>query len=168
MPGARQVQVAARFCVSVAFVGKLLRRQRHTGPVAARPGRGDRARYLDAAAHIWLVVQVKQRPDQTLAKLRTAWVAAGDAPCVYLFFGACSTSTGGGAKKSLHATERETERVGLLRQQHVEAIAARVDVGRFHFLNEIGLRLDYTGVTAELGAAGAWVGPCPCAALPAR
>jgi transposase len=26
--GAQQVQVAARFCVSVAFVGKLLRRQR--------------------------------------------------------------------------------------------------------------------------------------------
>ena len=31
-----------------------------------------------------------------------------------------------------------------LRQQHVEAIAARADVGRFHFLDETGLRLDYT------------------------
>ena len=31
-----------------------------------------------------------------------------------------------------------------LRQQHVEAIATRVDVGRFHFLEETGLRLDYT------------------------
>lgn len=35
VPGARQVQVAACFCVSVAFVGKLLRRQRQT----ARPRR---------------------------------------------------------------------------------------------------------------------------------
>jgi len=48
--GCRQVQVAARFCVSVAFVGKLLRRQRHTGSVAALPGRGSRANYLDVTA----------------------------------------------------------------------------------------------------------------------
>jgi len=47
-------------------------------------------------------------------------------------------------KKSLHATERDSERVRTLRQQHVEAIAARADVGRFHFLDETGLRLDYT------------------------
>ena len=80
MPGARQVQVAARFCVSVAFVGKLLRRQRHTGSVAALPGRGGRARYLDAAAQTWLVAQVEQTPDQTLVELRTAWVAAGGRP----------------------------------------------------------------------------------------
>ena len=31
-----------------------------------------------------------------------------------------------------------------LRQQHVEAMAARTDVSRFHFLDETGLRLDYT------------------------
>ena len=37
VPGARQLQVAARFCVSVAFVGKLLRYQRYTGSVAALP-----------------------------------------------------------------------------------------------------------------------------------
>lgn len=66
--GARQVQVAARLCVSVAFMGKLLRRQRHTGSVAALPSRGRRARYLDAAAQTWLVAQV----DKTLAELRTA------------------------------------------------------------------------------------------------
>jgi transposase len=34
--------------------------------------------------------------------------------------------------------------VRTLRQQHVEAIAARTDVARFHFLDETGLRLDYT------------------------
>jgi len=74
--GARQVQVAVRFCVSLAFVGKLLRRQRHTGSMAALPGRGGRARYLDAAAQTWLVAQV----EQTLAELHTAWVAAGGRP----------------------------------------------------------------------------------------
>jgi hypothetical protein len=48
------------------------------------------------------------------------------------------------AQKSLHATERNNERVRTLRQQQVEAIAARSDAGRFHFLDETGLRLDYT------------------------
>jgi hypothetical protein len=47
-------------------------------------------------------------------------------------------------QKSLHATERASERVRTLRQQHLEAIAARADVGRFHFLDETGLRFDYT------------------------
>jgi transposase len=37
-PGARQAQVAARFSVSVAFVGKLLRRQWQTGQLAGRGG----------------------------------------------------------------------------------------------------------------------------------
>ena len=80
VPGARQVHVAARFCVSVAFISKLLRRQWHTGSVAALPGRDGRGRYLDAAAQNWLVAQVEQTPDQTLAELRTAWVAAGGRP----------------------------------------------------------------------------------------
>ena len=39
-PGARVYQVAARFRVSVAFVDKLLRRQRTTGSVAALPPSG--------------------------------------------------------------------------------------------------------------------------------
>jgi transposase len=49
-PGARQAQVAARFCVSVAFVGKLLCHQRQTGQLVALPGRGGPARCLDTAA----------------------------------------------------------------------------------------------------------------------
>jgi transposase len=47
-------------------------------------------------------------------------------------------------QKSLHATERDTPRVHALRSAHVEVIAQRPDVTRFHFLNETGLRLDYT------------------------
>lgn len=71
-PGARQAHVAARFCVSLAFVGKLVRRQRHTGSVAALPGRGGPSRCLDAAAQAWLVAQVGRQPDATLAELRDA------------------------------------------------------------------------------------------------
>lgn len=71
-PGARQGQVAARFCVSLAFVGKLVRRQRQTGSVAALPGRGGPPRCLDAAAQAWLVAEVGRQPDATLAELRNA------------------------------------------------------------------------------------------------
>ena len=69
-PGARQAQVAARFCVSVAFVGKLVRRQRQTGSVAALPGRGGPPRCLDAAAQALLAAQVGRQPDATLAERR--------------------------------------------------------------------------------------------------
>lgn len=48
-----------------------------------------------------------------------------------------------GAKKSRHATERDTSRVHELRRQQVEAVARRGDVHRFYFLDETGLRLDY-------------------------
>ncbi|TYZ07053.1 transposase [Hymenobacter lutimineralis] len=74
-PGARQAQVAARFCVSLAFVGKLLRRQRHTGSLAALPGRGGPPRCLDAAGQAWLVAQVGRQSDVTLAELRDALAA---------------------------------------------------------------------------------------------
>ncbi|SMB98819.1 ISSpo6, transposase orf A [Hymenobacter roseosalivarius DSM 11622] len=74
-PGARQAHVAARFCVSVAFVGKLLRRQRQTSSVAALPGRGGPPRCLDAAAQAWLVAHVGRQPDATLAELRTVLLA---------------------------------------------------------------------------------------------
>jgi len=49
-----------------------------------------------------------------------------------------------GEKKSLHATERDSQRVQQARATHVEAVCTRPDVGRFHFLDETGLRLDYT------------------------
>lgn len=39
-PGAQQVQVAARFCESVAFVGKLVRRQYQIGSLAGLPRLG--------------------------------------------------------------------------------------------------------------------------------
>jgi transposase len=70
-PGARQGQAAARFSVSVAFVGKLLRHQRQTGQLAALPGRGSPARCLDAAAQAWLEERIAAQADATLAELQT-------------------------------------------------------------------------------------------------
>jgi hypothetical protein len=74
---------------------------------------------------------------------------------------------GGQRKKSLPATEWDSERVSSLLQQQVEAIAARTDVGRFSaFSMETGLRLTARGAMAGARADGAWVGPYRCAPLP--
>jgi transposase len=51
-------------------------------------------------------------------------------------------NTNCGAKKSLHASERDTPRVVALRQDFVETVAQHYDTRRFHFLDETGLRLD--------------------------
>lgn len=85
-----------------------------------------------------------QTPDQTLAELRTTWVVAGGRPVYLPMLWRLLDEYGLRRKKSLHATKRSSERVRALLQQHVEAIAARTDVSRFHFLDETGLRLDYT------------------------
>lgn len=76
-PGRTIAQVAAAFSVSTAFVNKLLRRQRTTGSVAARPHRGGPAPKLTAAAQAQVVAWVGQQPDVTLAELQAALVAVG-------------------------------------------------------------------------------------------
>ena len=56
LTGLRERVVAARFRVSVAFVDKLLRRQRTTGPVAALPACGGPAPRPDPADRAQLLV----------------------------------------------------------------------------------------------------------------
>ncbi|SMB80476.1 putative transposase of insertion sequence ISRm2011-2, orfA protein [Hymenobacter roseosalivarius DSM 11622] len=73
--GSRQAQVAQRFGVSVSFSKKLLRRERHTGALAAKPVNGGPARALSAEDQAWLVAYVGQHADATLAELNQAWQA---------------------------------------------------------------------------------------------
>lgn len=70
-------QVAAQFSVSVSFVDKLLRRQRITGSVAAKPAAGGPAPRLDLARRAQLVAWVQQQPDVTLGELQAGLVAVG-------------------------------------------------------------------------------------------
>ncbi|MBD2766615.1 hypothetical protein IC235_01755 [Hymenobacter sp. BT664] len=74
-PGQRQHAVAAQFGVRLSFVAKLLRRQRTSGTVAAKPWNGGPARCLDAAAQAQLVAWVGQQPDIPLAELRALLAA---------------------------------------------------------------------------------------------
>ena len=75
-PGQTIGQVAVAFSVSTAFVNKLLRRQRTTGSVAARPHTGGPTAKLDAALQAQLVAWGGQ-PDITLAEWQAALVAHG-------------------------------------------------------------------------------------------
>jgi transposase len=65
-----QPEVAEEFGVSVAFITKLLRREREEGTVAARPRGGNRPAALRPQDLITLRHLVKEQPDATLAELR--------------------------------------------------------------------------------------------------
>ena len=108
------------------------------------PGRGGPPRCLDPAARVWLVAQLGRQPDATLAESRDTLTAeTGQRVSVGTVWRVLDEQ-GLRRKKSLHAAERTTERVHELRRHYVEQVAARRDVHRFFFLDEPGLRLDYT------------------------
>ena len=78
-PGATQIAVAARFCVSASFIEKL--RQWAGGSVAVRPHRRGPVPLLGAAARAELGACLRQQPDATLDEL-CGWVAALGGPAV--------------------------------------------------------------------------------------
>jgi transposase len=70
-----QRAIAARFCVSGAFVEKLWHRWRHSGSSAAKPHAGGRQGSL--TDHLeFLRSEVAKQPDATLADLRERLIAA--------------------------------------------------------------------------------------------
>lgn len=135
-PGAKICQVTSRFAVSLAFTNKLLRRQRTTGTLAALTPHPGTAPRLDTADDQRLLTSLHAQPDATLAEVAQALLAAGG-PVL-------STSTtwracerlGWSRKKSIHAAERDTERVVALRKEFVEALAGE-DLTRFVFVDEM-------------------------------
>jgi transposase len=80
--GTRQ-QIAARFSVSVRWIGGLLRRRRLTGSIAARPRGGGRAPAFDEAAAVRLREAVRADPGATLEELAGASGVACSAPAVH-------------------------------------------------------------------------------------
>jgi transposase len=63
-------QLAARFCVGLAWVYRLLQRRRQTGSIAPKPHGGGQPRLFDADADERLRRAVQERPDATLEELR--------------------------------------------------------------------------------------------------
>jgi transposase len=75
-------QIAARFSVSVRWIGELLRRRRETGSIAPRPRGGGRPPALDEAAVARLREAVRADDDATLEELRDAAGLACSVPAV--------------------------------------------------------------------------------------
>jgi transposase len=65
-------QIARRFCVSVPWVYKLLRRRREAGTIAPKPHGGGQPPAFDADAAERLRRAVADCPDATLEELREA------------------------------------------------------------------------------------------------
>ena len=133
-------EVAAQSSVSGSFVRKLRRRQRTNASLAALPRRSDPAPCLNAAALAQLVACLRQEPSATSVKPGT-WLAAIGGPVV-------SQSTLRRAvqaldwrkKKSVHATQRATQRVRALRRAFLEALPNE-DITCFKFVDETSTNL---------------------------
>lgn len=67
--GQSRLAVAARYQVSNALIGKLLRQRRQSGSIAPKPHAGGQRPTLDAAALEALCELVRVQPDATLAEL---------------------------------------------------------------------------------------------------
>lgn len=63
--------VAGQFSVGETFVKKMLRQKRRSGSLKRLPSRAGAKKVLELKHRQWLVKQVKEQPDATLAELQT-------------------------------------------------------------------------------------------------
>ena len=104
-------EVATQFSVSDSFVRKLRRCQRTSGSVAALPQRSGPAPFLNATAQAHLMACLRQEPDATLAELCVWLVAIGGPAVSQTTLWRAVQALDWWRKKSVHATERDTQRV---------------------------------------------------------
>lgn len=143
-PKAKIYQVAIRFGVSLSFANKLLRRHRTSGSLAALPARGGPAPRLDETGQQRLLACLRAQPDATLQELATALAKAGGPTLsISSLWHAVKALGWSRKKKSLHAAERDTERVAGLRRQFLEDLQGE-DFTRLVFLDETSTNLSYT------------------------
>ena len=110
-PGAKICQVTAHFSVSLSFTNRLLRRQCTSGSVAELPRHPGSAPRLDAAGDQRLLAYLHAQSDATLAEIGQALVAAGGPSLQRTAVWQAVERLGWGRKKSVHAAERDTERL---------------------------------------------------------
>ncbi len=103
--GAPRRQVAERFCVSVAWICRLLQRRRETGSIAPKPHGGGHPPAFDAAAAERLRLANEADPDATLKELAQASAVA------------CSTS----------AVDRTLTRLKITRKKSRSTLLSRID-----------------------------------------
>ena len=144
-----QRAVAELFGVSVSFVEKLLQRYRTTGTFAAKAHGGGQKRRLDAEADQRILAWIQAQPDLTLTELQSKnalknSVSASAVPRPLIKSGAGSETLGFDAKKkSVRATERDSERVRQARH-HYRSEMGQISFERLTFVGESGVHLAMT------------------------
>lgn len=128
--------------VNLSFIENLLKRYRTDGTVEAR-ARGGRAAKLSVEQEMVLVTLVKEDNDAILKELCEQLeqrVGVRVSPCT---MGRIIQRLKLTRKKTLHATERDTERVQQLRVQYWQEIG-EVDSADLVFVDETGSNLSMT------------------------
>ena len=144
-----QKELAKRFRVSQSFITKLLRRYRETGEIGPKPFRGGVQLKLNPEQITILAELIEKNNDATLEEL-----------CVIIKIEtgvAISRATMGRMtnklkytykKKTLHPSEKETERVQKLRVEFWEKIRS-IPPEDLVFIDESGLNLAFTRLYAR-------------------
>lgn len=138
-----QAEIAERFTVSVSFVEKVWQRFRATGSYEAKPHAGGRERSLKGYEEL-IRAEVKAQTDITLEELAKKVAQASGKPRIGVMT-ICDElrRLKLRRKKTVYATERDTERVQARRREYQAEIALEM-VSRLKFLDEAGSNIAMT------------------------
>ena len=153
-------EIARLFFVDLSTVVRWRQRQRRTGSVLPKPHGGAPRRKLDAAAEARLLDLVREKPDATLAELRSR---LGVDCCIMTIARALKRHDITLKKKTVHAQEQDSPRVQAQRREFQEKLAD-VDVNQVVFVDETGANTAMTrthgraprGQRVAATAPGAW------------
>jgi transposase len=139
-------QLAARFCVNVSTITRLLQLRRQTGSFNPRPHGGGVAPTLDHNALEQLRALVEATPDATLETLRQELGVTGSVMIIRRALQKLGLPL---KKKSKHAAERDTPRVKKKRREFRKEVDL-IEPKRLVFVDETGLT---TAMTPAYGRA---------------
>jgi transposase len=139
-------QIAARFCVDVSTITRLLQLRRQTGSFDPRPHCGGTEPTLDQEGLERLRTLVKETPDATLEQLRQGLDVSGSIMIVWRGLKRLGITR---KKKTLHATERDRLEVQEERDWFREEVET-IEPGRLVFVDETGVT---TAMTPAYGRA---------------
>ncbi|HEX7634916.1 MAG TPA: IS630 family transposase [Noviherbaspirillum sp.] len=142
--GKSQREIAVLFHVSQTFVESLLRQVRATGRIEPKPAAGGPPPRLDEQARQRLREWLAEQPDLTLEELvERLQRECGIHVCVSLVCRVLQDLGLPRKKKTLHATEHDTNRVRQARQAYRNDIAG-LPAERFKFIDESGANIAMT------------------------
>lgn len=126
--------LARRFCVSVSFIQRLLRRRRQTGSIRPKPHGGGQPPALDKHGMQRLRQLVGEQPDATLEELRQRLGADCSLAAICRALKKLGFTR---KKKVLHAQERDTPEARTKRRAFRREVA-KVSPGHLVFVDESG------------------------------